>query len=104
MAKTWRTGEFGLTSFDDHNLEFNELIQHFNDNINENFDDTLNLYKSTNVKSTADIQIALDVSTTDMDKNNTGYTDIALSGSNIYTDIAKYVTPVSGYEDRIKNT
>ena len=100
MAKTWRTGEFGLTSFDDHNLEFNELIQHFNDNINENFDDL----STVSDISTADIQIALDVSTTDMDKNNTGYTDIALSGSNIYTDIAKYVTPVSGYEDRIKNT
>lgn len=100
MAKTWRTGEFGLTSFDDHNLEFNELIQHFNDNINENFDDL----STVSDISTADIQIALDVSTTDMDKNNTDYTDIALSGSNIYTDIAKYVTPVSGYEDRIKNT
>lgn len=57
MAKTWRTGEFGLTSFDDHNLEFNELIQHFNDNINENFDD-LSIVSDI---STADIQIALDV-------------------------------------------
>ena len=41
MANTWRRGEFGLTSFDDHNLSFNELIQHFNDDVNENFIDFL---------------------------------------------------------------
>jgi len=100
MAKTWRTGEFGLTSFDDHNLEFNELIQHFNDNINENFVD-LSIVSDI---STADIQIALDVSTTDMGKDDISYTDIALASNNIYTDIAKSSVPVSGYEDRIKNT
>jgi len=100
MAKTWRTGEFGLTSFDDHSLFFNELIQHFNDNINENFSDIAILSDI----STQDIGVISDVNTTDMDKDDTSYTDIALSGSNIYTDIAKSSTPVSGYEDRIKNT
>ena len=100
MANTWRRGEFGLTSFDDHNLEFNELIQHFNDNINENFVD-LSIVSDI---STADIQIALDVSTTDMGKDDISYTDIALASDNIYTDIAKSSVPVSGYEDRIKNT
>ena len=100
MAKTWRTGEFGLTSFDNHSLLFDELIQHFNDNINENFADIDTLSDI----GTQDMGVISDVSTTDMGKDNTGYNDIALSGSNIYTDIAKSATPVSGYEDRIKNT
>lgn len=100
MAKTWRTGEFGLTSFDDHSLSFSELIQHFNDNINENFND-LSIVSDI---STTDIQISLDVSTTDKGKANISYTDIGLASSNIYTDIAKSAIPVSGYEDRIKNT
>ncbi len=100
MAKTWRTGEFGLTSFDDHSLFFNELIQHCNDNINENFADIAILSDI----STQDVPVVSDISTTDMAKDDTDYIDIALSGSNIYTDIAKSAKPVSGYEDRIKNT
>ena len=100
MANTWRRGEFGLTSFDDHNLSFNELIQHFNDNVNENFID-LSIVSDI---STTDIQIAVDVSTTDEGKASVSYTDIGLASSDIYTDIVNPAIPVSGYEDRIKNT
>ena len=34
MAKTWRTGQFGLTSFNDHDISLSSLIDHFNDDIN----------------------------------------------------------------------
>jgi len=100
MAKTWRVGEFGLTSFDNHNLLFSELIQHFNDNINENFSD-IAILSDISTQDKSDIS---NVSTTDMGKDNTGYTDVALSSSNIYTDISNSAMPASGYEDRIKNT
>jgi hypothetical protein len=54
--------------------------------------------------STTDIQIAVDVSTTDKNKDSVSYTDIGLASSDIYTDIVNPSIPVSGYEDRIKNT
>jgi len=39
MAKTWRIGQFGLTSFDDHDISLSSLTDHFNDNINNNYSD-----------------------------------------------------------------
>lgn len=39
MANTWRVGQFGLTSFDDHNHTLGELIQHFSDDINSRYTD-----------------------------------------------------------------
>jgi hypothetical protein len=46
----------------------------------------------------------VDVSTTDKNKDSVSYTDIGLASSDIYTDIVNPSIPVSGYEDRIKNT
>ena len=100
MARTWRIGEFGLTSFDDHSLSLNDLIQHFNDNINENF---IDLSILADVSST-DLPITNDVNTTDKGKVNVSYTDIGLASDSIYTDISNPAIPVSSYEDRIKNT
>ena len=77
MANTFRVGQFGLTSFDDHNMSLSDLIHHFNDNITDVTDASSNIY--TNVaKLTKQQRNAL------------------------YTDVPEVSDPV--YEDMIKNT
>jgi hypothetical protein len=81
MANTFRIGQFGLTSFDDHNISLSDLIHHFNDNINENFSDVTD--PASNI-----------------------YTDVAKltrqQRNALYTDVPSVSDPV--YEDMIKNT
>jgi|TARA_R100000234_G_scaffold85071_1_gene54157 hypothetical protein len=81
MANTFRIGQFGLTSFDDHNISLSDLIHHFNDNINENFSDVTD--PASNI-----------------------YTDVAKltrqQRNALYTDVPAVSDPV--YEDMIKNT
>ena len=81
MANTFRVGQFGLTSFDDHNLSLSDLIHHFNDNINDNFSDVTD--PSSNI-----------------------YTNVAKltkqQRNALYTDVPEVSDPV--YEDMIKNT
>lgn len=81
MANTFRIGQFGLTSFDDHNISLSDLIHHFNDNIDENFSDVTD--PASNI-----------------------YTDVAKltrqQRNALYTDVPAVSDPV--YEDRIKNT
>lgn len=81
MANTFRVGQFGLTSFDDHNMSLSDLIHHFNDNINENFIDVTD--PSSNI-----------------------YTNVAKltkqQRNALYTDVPEVSDPV--YEDMIKNT
>ena len=81
MANTFRIGQFGLTSFDDHNISLSDLIHHFNDNIDENFSDVTD--PASNI-----------------------YTDVAKltrqQKNALYTDVPAVSDPV--YEDMIKNT
>jgi len=81
MANTFRIGQFGLTSFDDHNISLSDLIHHFNDNIDENFSDVTD--PASNI-----------------------YTDVAKltrqQRNALYTDVPAVSDPV--YEDMIKNT
>lgn len=81
MANTFRVGQFGLTSFDDHSMSLSDLIHHFNDNINDNFSDVTD--PSSNI-----------------------YTNVAKltkqQRNALYTDVPEVSDPV--YEDMIKNT
>jgi len=81
MANTFRVGQFGLTSFDDHSMSLSDLIHHFNDNINDNFSDVTDA--SSNI-----------------------YTNVAKltkqQRNALYTDVPEVSDPV--YEDMIKNT
>ncbi len=81
MANTFRIGQFGLTSFDDHNISLSDLIDHFNDNINENF---------SNVPDYAS-NIYTDVAKLTKQQRNA-----------LCTDVPAVSDPV--YEDMIKNT
>ena len=39
MANAWKKGNFGLASFSDIHVSFDDLKQHFNDNTDGNFTD-----------------------------------------------------------------
>jgi|TARA_R100001463_G_scaffold132522_1_gene193247 hypothetical protein len=39
MANTWKKGNFGLASLSEINFSFDQLEQHFNDNVDGNFTD-----------------------------------------------------------------
>tara|TARA_X000000368_G_scaffold276334_1_gene219216 strand:- start:1458 stop:1805 length:348 start_codon:yes stop_codon:yes gene_type:complete len=115
MANTWRVGQFGLTSFDDHNLSLSDLIQHFNDDINNNFTDIpvpdgkVDLAVFTNIP-TPDGNV--DEPTYTMVPQplgkvaEPGYTKVPDSNVPSFTNIplpdGKVDEPI--YEDRIKNT
>jgi len=98
MAKTWRTGEFGLTGLDDHNVSFDFLIEHFNDNINENFSDIAITADAT----FGDVAIPSDVTTTDINRVVYTYSDVSIPSDALYSDIGDVSEPT--YNDFIKNT
>ena len=103
MANTFRVGQFGLTSFDDHSMSLSDLIHHFNDNINDNFSDVpdplSNIYTDQ-----PDVNIANFINV--QDSSNDIYTDVTKltrqQRNALYTDVSAVSDPV--YEDMIKNT
>jgi hypothetical protein len=115
MANTWRVGEFGLTSFDDHDLSLSDLIQHFNDDINSNFtniptpDGKVDEATFTNIP-TPDGKVdepSFTMIPTPLGKvEEPSYTPVPDSTIPTFTSIpsldGKVDEPV--YEDRIKNT
>tara|TARA_R100000951_G_scaffold112097_1_gene111934 strand:- start:461 stop:757 length:297 start_codon:yes stop_codon:yes gene_type:complete len=98
MANTWRIGEFGLTAFGDHNHSFNQLIQHFNDDINSNYVDIPILGDATyNDRSTASSDIY-----TNVPRNVYTFSNVEIISDANYSDVPLIGNPV--YEDKIKNT
>ena len=103
MANTFRVGQFGLSSFDDHSMSLSDLIHHFNDNINDNFSDVSdplsNIYTDQ-----PDVNIATFINV--QDSSNDIYTDVTKltrqQRNALYTDVSAASDPV--YEDMIKNT
>jgi hypothetical protein len=98
MAKTWRTGQFGLTSFDNHDISLSSLIDHFNDNINENFSDIAITADAT----FGDVAIPSDVTTTDITGVVYTYSDVSIPSDALYSDTDDVSEPT--YIDLIKNT
>ena len=103
MANTFRIGQFGLTSFDDHNLSLSDLIHHFNDNINDNFSDVTDPLSNIYTDQPA-VNIATFINVQDSSSNI--YTDVTKLNKQqrdaLYTDFPEVSNPV--YEDMIKNT
>lgn len=98
MANTWRIGEFGLTAFGDHNHSFNQLIQHFNDDINSNYVDIPIPSDATygdRVTPSSNIY-------TDVTRNIYTFSNVEIPSDANYNDVPLISNPV--YEDKIKNT
>ena len=103
MANTFRVGQFGLTSFDDHTMSLSDLIHHFNDNINNNFSNVTDPLSSIYTDQ-PDVNIATFINV--QDSSNNIYTDVTKltkqQRNALYTDVSAVLDPV--YEDMIKNT
>tara|TARA_R110000803_G_scaffold8575_3_gene27356 strand:- start:509 stop:805 length:297 start_codon:yes stop_codon:yes gene_type:complete len=98
MANTWRPGEFGLSSFDFHNISFDSLIQHFNDDINGNYDD----YPLPTDPTYGDVPIPSDSSFTNVSRTIYTFSAVPLPSDATYGDVALPTDPT--YNDLIKNT
>ena len=100
MAKTYRPGQFGTTTFSQHNVSFDFLNDHFNDDINNFYTDKNTLFNATYTdKNTRHLNIYTDKSSL----QTTTYTDKStIKNDNIYTD--KNTVHNVVYDDYVKNT
>jgi|APSaa5957512493_1039668.scaffolds.fasta_scaffold46632_2 hypothetical protein len=98
MANTWRPGEFGLSSFDFHNISFDALIQHFNDDVNGNYADN----PLPTDPTYGDVPIPSDSSFTNVSRTIYTFSAVPLPSDATYGDVALPTDPT--YNDLIKNT
>lgn len=98
MANTWRPGEFGLSSFDFHNISFDALIQHFNDDVNGNYADN----PLPTDPTYGDVPLPTDGSYTNLDTTVFSMSNVPLPSDPTYGDVSDPAKPI--YDNLIKNT
>tara|TARA_R110002012_G_C11267806_1_gene569002 strand:- start:65 stop:361 length:297 start_codon:yes stop_codon:yes gene_type:complete len=93
MANTWKKGNLGLSNISGLNRSFDELEQHFNDWLEGSF---IDVSIPLNV-STSNLDIATDISDSDVSVNSVSYTDVPKSSAITYDNVLISSEPT--YED-----
>jgi len=93
MANTWKKGNFGLASFSDINVSFNELEQHFNDNTDGNFTD-LSLPADVTLSNISDPSSSI---YTDITRSVYTFSNVSAVANPTYSDVADVSEPT--YDD-----
>jgi len=93
MANTWKKGNFGLASFSDINVSFDELEQHFNDNTDGNFID-LSLPADVTLSNISDPSSSI---YTDVTRSVYTFNNVSAVSNPTYSDVADVNEPT--YDD-----
>tara|TARA_R100001510_G_scaffold5377_1_gene4299 strand:+ start:637 stop:933 length:297 start_codon:yes stop_codon:yes gene_type:complete len=93
MANAWKKGNFGLASFNDIHVSFDDLKQHFNDNTDGNFID-LSLPDDVTLNNISDPSSSI---YTDITRSVYTFSNVSAVANPTYSDVPDVNEPT--YDD-----